>query len=366
MRSLIFIISIFFSTIVAAQDCDETSLLQKPGLWKTGNGSTNGIATSDLAKEKKIVDAIHAMIKSKYAPTGVEALFNGAYEASVTYMPVNSYRYNILALNYYCEKNVFKTAHETSTSFQIAANAFDAEIYDTAQGNRLLLEGFNVMYEMPVQKDERWCFKEKEVNIGFAMHGKQTGWLITYDGKLPYAYVTKKEFLEKRKKILVNVMADAAAGIKDVLKNKEIEKKYKEVEYKNDPDKLQRYMKMDYLSIKERYEKQLSEMEQNYQPAFDKIEVLLKMSPAELNQPAIIKQDPNDGLSYLFTDSDDPFCKILIKPNPAYFNKKLPRSSPQFFWVSVIHDDKNAIASKFMTDIMKAVDFTTLKSMLGK
>ena len=123
---------------------------------------------------------------------------------------------------------------------------------------------------------------------------------------------------------------------------------------------------MDYLSIKERYEKQLSEMEQNYQPAFDKIEVLLKMSPAELNQPAIIKQDPNDGLSYLFTDSDDPFCKILIKPNPAYFNKKLPRSSPQFIWISVIANHKEPIASKFMTDIMKAVDFALLLNLLGK
>ncbi len=198
------------------------------------------------------------------------------------------------------------------------------------------------------------------------MTGKRNMWLITYDGKLPYAYVTKKEFLEKRRKALLVHMNMSASGFKDVLKNNEMAKGFKETEYKNDPDKLKKYMKMDYLPSKERYEKLLADNEKTYKTAFDKIDTQLKMPAAELNEQAIVKQDPKDNLSYLFTDDDDPFGKILIKPNPGYFNKKIPKSSPQFFWIDIVYNHKEPIATKFRTDIMNAVDFAGLKNMLVK
>ena len=90
------------------------------------------------------------------------------------------------------------------------------------------------------------------------------------------------------------------------------------------------------------------------------------MSAAELNQPAIVKPGPNDYLSYPFTNDNDPFRKILIKPNPGYFNKKLRGSSPQFFWIYVKANHKEPIAANFMSDIVKAVDFSMLKNMPGK
>jgi len=189
--------------------------------------------------------------------------------------------------------------------------------------------------------------------------------LITFDGKLPYSYVTRKEFLEKRKHSLLIQMNSAASGMKDVLQNNEIEKKYKEEEFKNDPAKLSRYLKMDYTQIKERYEKMLATNENDFKPAFAKIENQLKAAEAELNQPAIIKNDPYDHLSYLFADKDDPFCKILIKPNPGYFNKKLPASAAQFFWVYLCGDHNNPVTAKFMHDITGAIDFDLLKKLLG-
>ena len=221
---------------------------------------------------------------------------------------------------------------------------------------------------MPIEKDGYWYFKEKEISLvlGTPGTGKESQWLITYDGKLPFAYVTKKEFLETRRKILPNSMAELASHFKNGLKNIEIEKKYKETEFKNDPEKLKKYMKMDYLPIKERNEKAIADNEKNYKPAFDKIDEQLKLPADELNKQAIVKIDPYDHLSYLFTDDNDGFGQVLIKPNPGYFNKKLPKSSPQFFGVFLRGSHKDPIASKFMTDIMKAVDFATLKNMLGK
>lgn len=349
-----------------AQNCAEEALIQKPGIWKESINGVSGVTATDLVKEKKVVAGIHTMIKSKYSPMGVNPEFTGAYERPESNRPGNGFGYHLLALNYYCDGNVLKTAHETSTAFYINANFFDTEIYDSAQGDRLLEEGFHMIKDKPIAKDGYWYFNEIDAGLGFGMTGRSRVWLITYDGKLPFAYVTKKEFLEKRKTALLLQMQMATTSYKDNLKNIEMEKGYKEVEYKNDPEKLKKYMKMDYTDSKIRIEKSIADNEKEFKPAFDKLEKQLKFSSEELNQQAIVKQDPNDNLSYLFTDDDDPFGEILIKPNPGYFNKKLPKSSPQFFAVNVIWDPNESKATKFRNDIMKAVDFTTLKNMLGK
>lgn len=369
MKKNIFCVLIIF--IVArssfSQDCSEATLAQKQGEWKEGTkGSAPRMVGADLQREKNVVAALHAMIKSKYLPRGVRAEFNGAYDATQPAMPVNVYSYSIIPLNYVCDGGTVKTAHETSTYFQIGVNSFEAEIYDEAQGDRALAEGFNVMEDMPIEKDGYYYFKERDAGLGFGMTGKSSMWLITYQGKLPFSYVSKKEFLEKRNNILKADMLTSASGFNDVLQRIEIERTYKEKEYKNDPEKLKQYLKMDYQSTKDRYEKLLADNKKNYEPAFAKIESLLKMPATELGQPAIVKQDPNDHLSYIFTNDDDPFGKVLIKPNPAYFNKTLPRSAPQFFSVYIRGNHREPIASKAMTDIMKAIDFTSLKNMLGK
>jgi hypothetical protein len=350
-----------------SQDCSEATLIQKSGVWTEGiKGSTSGVSTADLAREKNVVNALHTMIKSKYIPMGVSADFHGGYNGADPMIPVNTYNYRIIPLNYFCEGGAVKTADETSTYFQIGVNFFDAEIYYEAQEDRASAEGFHVMQDMPIEKDGYYFFKEKDVVLGFGIPGKSSMWLITYNGKLPYSYVSKKEFLEKRKKNLANEMLETASGFNDVLKNIEIEKSYKEAEYKNDPEKLKRYIKMDYQPGKERYEKLLADNGKNFQAALAKIELLLKMPATELSRPAIVEIDPHDHLSYLFTDDDDPFGKVLIKPNPAYFNKNLPRTSAQFFSVYIIGNHKDPIASKVMTDIIKAVDFAALRNMLGK
>lgn len=366
MKYTLLIFAFLYSLASSAQDCTEELILQKPGFWKETSGSISGIATADLAREKKVVATLHALIKSKYSPMGVKIDFGGAYNRPYPNMPVNSYYYHIMAFDFYCDGNTIKTDDETSTTFQISANGFDAEIYDTAQGDRALAEGFNVMHDMPVEKDGYWDFKETDVGLGFGMKGKSKSWLITYDGKLPYSYVSKKEFLVKRKINLTTLMLNAAAGFKDVLKNIEMEKGLMKTEYKNDPEKLTKYMK-GYNYTKDRYEKFLADNEKNYKPEFDKIETLLTMSAEELNQHAIVKLDPNANLSsYLFTDDNDPSGEILIKPNPVYFNKKISRSAPQFFWINVIWNHNDPIATKFNSDIKTAVDFAALKNMLGK
>ena len=86
----------------------------------------------------------------------------------------------------------------------------------------------------------------------------------------------------------------------------------------------------------------------------------------ESDQPAIVKQDTHDYLSFLFAANDDASCKVLIKPNPGYFNSKLARSAPQLFVVNITGDEKEPVAAKVMNDVLKDLDFNALRNMLGK
>ncbi len=365
--SLIFTVIILLTLLTHAQDCNEGSLAQKPGMWKDGlRGSVSGINASDLAKERAVLASIHSMIKTHYSPLGVEANCRNAFFQPYPEMPANTYSYNIQFLPFYCDGNNMKIAHESSTSLMIGINLFDSEIYQTFGEDASEAKGFHSMDDMPVKKDGYYFFKEKNINLGFGIDGKTTIWLITNDDQLPYAYVSQRTFLEKRKQLLARDLPLALAGLRENLKMNELVKVQLETEYKSDPEKLKRYLKNTYPYNKEKYEKGITKTEQEYKRVSEAIETKLKLASSDLDQPAIVKQDPNDYLSFLFTTDDDPFGRVLIQPNPGYFNKKMSRGTPQFITIQIIGDMQNKIAVKTLADIVNAFDFTALKKMLGK
>ena len=189
----VLLLGVLYASLNAySQDCTQASAAQKPGIWKEGmKGSVSGIAPADLDRERKVVAEIHLLVKSKYSPTGVEADFNGSYDRPDAEVPVNLYNYSIYFLHYFCEGNVIKTDHETSTSLSISANRIDAKIYETPDENNLPAEGYYSMKKMPVEKDGNYYF-EQDASLGLGISGKSRTWLITYDNKLPFVYVWKK------------------------------------------------------------------------------------------------------------------------------------------------------------------------------
>jgi hypothetical protein len=104
MKYVLLLVALYVSLYAYSQDCTQTSASLKPGIWKEGmKGSVSGIPPADLDRERKVVAAIHLMIKSKYSPTGVEADYNGSYDRPDAGVPVNLYDYNIYFLHYICE-----------------------------------------------------------------------------------------------------------------------------------------------------------------------------------------------------------------------------------------------------------------------
>jgi hypothetical protein len=331
---------LFILTTLSAQNCTQETLAKMPGKWTEGmKGSTGSTSAADLAREKTIIGNIHKALQQAYKPMGLDADYNGIYyNTQDPYRWGNTYGYALRLMPYICSNNGIGKAHETSTSLTISANnmAFGPEIYEPFIDSSPWDMGFRSIAKMPVKKGNYYFYIE-ETGLGFGIRGTQANWLVTYDNKLPFQWVSRKEFLEKRKQKLTQGRAEEMTRVKE--------------NYKTD-EKIQK--------------EKLAIALKGYDIALAKVETDLKMSASELSQQAIVKQDPNTVMSHLFTAADDPFAKILIKSNPDYFDKKLPRTSPQFFSIALKGNDKDLILGNGMRELEKALDIEALKNMLGK
>lgn len=319
-------VSLLFSLNAFAQDCTPETLRQKPGTWKAGMaGSVKNIGAADLAKEKAVMAAIHKMIFAKYKPTGSESYYSSTYGKHVVSgqkWVADPYYYSLYVLRYICNKSdKEKSGHyvntESPTRLTISANVyFPIDLYpvEPVDGPR----GYLGLKMMPVKKDG-YYFMGEEVSDGGGTPSeiREYRWLITYNDTLPFTYLTRKEYLL-------------------------IQKKRLEQDIKDSPDSK---------SFNETYMKSIN--------------AYLARPEAELNQTAIY--DPQEEQRFKsFLNEGTPGSRIAVKPNLAYYNEKLPKSTPHFFSIEYKVSKLSPIYTDNMEAIMKAVDFAMLKNMLGK
>jgi len=305
---------------VSTQDCDPEILRQKPGTWKAGLvGSIKNVTATDLAKEKAVMANVHNMLFTNYKPMGNQSSYNTAFGKHVVAGDnwlADKYYYTIYILSYLCDpkiKNKHYVQISTSTNLTISANVFfPIDLYPVLPVNGP--RGYLGLKTMPIKKNGHY-FMGEEIDIDRKV--KSTNWLITYDDALPFVYLTRKEYLL-------------------------IQKKRIDQELKNNPSSKNYYI-----------------------PFINNVDNFLKKSDAELSKIAIYNPQEEERFEG-FMNEGDKYSLIAVKPNPAYYNKKLPMSSPQFFSVEyqVAYGNPNHVDN--MEAIKKAVDFNTLKSMLGK
>lgn len=321
------------------QDCDKATLLQTPGKWiKEKENPSYEINPADLAKMKANLASIHNMIQQNYKPYGADAEYNNVYKGGSfkTKFPL-SYSYRIFVMTYSCNGNSIKKNHETNTGIDILTNSYASlNINDEAVVGAAAADGF---YSLPghVEQHEDYLKWTEEVSLGFGMDGLQTNWLVTYNNQLPFSFVTKKEFLEKKKQIVLSARDDAKAYVK-------------RAEHKTE----------------EEYQDALNRMTSSYDKALIAINEALNSSESELSKSAVIKSNTENSHSFVFAKKGDKYSRTLIKPILAYFNLKIPLTAPQFFTIGLKGDQQNDISKKAMKDIEAAINFKKLKSMLGK
>lgn len=360
-----------------AQNCNQEELSKRPGKWKEKprQGSLYDVTAKEVAAETLVLNQVDKMIRTGYHPVGTVAHVIKTYG----YVPgtganwiADPFYYYIPLQKYTCINGKEYTdggavIDVTSTLF-VYANSMDwaapITAADLPADNK---NGYVPLADMPVQKDGLYYFDlKKEPGAGFEAV------LITKDGKLPYKYVTRKEFLQIRKGQLErqrNIHLEDAikkskirpAAEQEAAKQKEIAD-LKAGNYTQ--PYIDRYLK-DYKTDEQKRDAAIARSNRYYDTPLELISKLLSgSSDADLNQPAIIKSmDAFDTFSGFVSDKEG-MC--LIKPNRDYYTKNLPRSAPQFFTVFFRWDDNDPVYKQAMADIRKSINFQTLKNMLGE
>jgi len=327
MKYLLLSVLLFFSTNIFAQDCSKELLAQKQGTWKANaQGSIKNITAADLAKEKMVLAAIHKMITTKYSPMGCQVSYStvfSKYPGEGQIFIADPYHYGMYILRFLCDQNSadrskFYVDISTTTTVNITANVIFAlnNLY-AANIPADDFRGYLKLKQRPLQKDGAWYMGEEVVGDSHLKNKtKEYSWLITYNDTLPFNYVSQKEYLLIQKKKMEQTIKEEGAS--------------------------------DY-----------------YNKFLNNINDLLKQSDAALSSPAICPSNDEQRFTG-FVKEGTPGSFIAVKPNLDYYHKKIPKSSPQFFTVVYKISEGDPVFEQNIAGIKNAVDFTALKSMLGK
>ena len=328
MKYLILSALLFFSLHAFSQDCTKELLLQKTGTWKAGQqGSIQNVSATDLAKEKSVIATIHKMLNTNYIPKGCQVDYStvfGKYLNAGDAWIADPYHYAMYILPFLCDSksadhSKYTVAISTATTVDITANViFSLNNLYAASIASDDLRGYLKLKQRPQKKDGVWFMGEEVVgDYGSPNEIKEYRWLITYNDSLPFYYVSRREYLMIQKKRLEKSLTD------------------------NPGDK-------DYTN-----------------KFLNNINEYFKKSGDELDQPAICMWNDEERFQN-FVKEGTRGSFIAVKPNLNYYNKKLPKSTPQFFTIVYKISKGEPVFEENIEAIKKAVDFTTLKNMLGK
>lgn len=328
MKYLILISAILVVLTTVAQDCSKELLAQKPGTWKAGpQGSISGVTATDLAKEKAVLAGIHKIISSNYSPTGCQVSYSNVYgkyaSAGKTWL-ADPYHYAMYILRYICDehsadKSKYDVDISTTTTVNITANLISSlnNLY-AANLPDDDFRGYLKLEERPVKKDGFYFMGEKVVGDSWLENKiMEYRWLITYDDTLPFSYLSRKEYL--------------------LIQRRRLEQSIKE----NPGDN-------------------------GYSNQFlNNISEYLTKPESELSQPAICMWNEEERFEG-FVAEGTRGSFIAVKPNLSYYKKNLPKSVPQFFTVVFTLSQGDPVFEENIAAIKEAIDFETLKNMLGK
>lgn len=368
MKKLMILVLSVNSFFANAQDDDCLDRqLAKQGKW-TKLPETVKSGAGDLAIQRRFYNAVHNPLQSAYQPKGIDAAYSGSFQPPQYSQRLAYWWYTVFAERYFCEGNALvlnkfdiNTIFTTEFNYVSFLEIYDTTAADNPLGFRALREGFPVEIRPGI-----WQFNDVKTSLGAGNQGLTKLWLITYDGQLPWSFVTRREFLQKRKRFLQKQVELEAPRLKERLAGWEQQKKYKEQEWKADPARVANYVSGTHNPAIERETANHKKTMQSYENAIERIEGQLAAPAEDLNKPAIVIKSTSNYLDYDFTDKLEPFAELLTKPNPGYLKKWSSPAVPQMITVSIKYDPKNAVTAGFAKEMEQLLNLDLLKSFIGK
>lgn len=361
--STLFVITCF-SAFAQDDDCLDRIMAKQGQIVKTSE--TVRSTAAEYAIQKKFSTAFYNMISS-YQPRGVEARWSGGFSSPQLKRPVANSTNLLAAIKYHCEGSKLALDHETNTSLKVEYNNFSfTELYDTTTDYQLT--GYlSLQPGLPEEiKPGVWKFKDMWTGLGFGNEGFFRIWLFTYPGQVPWSYVTRREFLVKRKRNLQRQYEEAKKQTQEAIDYWDKFKKEKEKEYTNDAVKMANFMSGYYNpGLAEAKAKQPKILGQ-YEASLGRLDEQLAAPPEELEKKAIVIRSQKNALDYDFTDKMEPFAEVPTEPNPSYFKRNLSPAVPQVITAFITYDPKDQRSATFAADIEKLLDLAYIQSFIGK
>jgi hypothetical protein len=304
---------------------------------------------------------VHNPLQAGYQPKGLDAAYSGSFQPAQYSHPLAYCWYTVFAERYFCEGDALVlNKFDINSIFTVAFNyvpfleIFDTTALDNGHGFKSLREGIPVEIRPGI-----WQFNDVKTSLGAGNEGLTKLWLVTYDGQLPWSFVTRREFLQQE-------MAGEGPRLKEQLASWEQMKKNNEQELKSDPARLSKYISGTHNPAIERVQSTYKKLMKEYDNALAKIDEQLSKNPDELNKRAIVIKSTQNNFDYAFTDKMEPFAELLTKPNPSYFKKGLKPAIPQMITISIKYDPKNPVMVGFASEIEKMLNLDYIKSFIGK
>lgn len=338
MKYLIISLLCLYGATASAQDCDSEQLKTVPGKWLPQPGDevhagTPRPAAADAAGAKSVFNRIGKMFQQEYKPAGVDVYNYLTHNITPGSAYGNGYIYTLSNFRFLCI-NGKRTKNSEGVSSSVYINPgwlsgtklSEMPIYNEYGKVNPETAGSCGFYSL----SPRECKGGKLPDLSNGYHsieGVNNYYVwITYEGKLPYRYVSRKEFLEKQ-------VAICEANLK------ELNQFYSSKGWKEQFEAFPEYK-----------EKMLAGRKSNLSMHEDPLEAYrrdLKKDAAWLNEMAVVKpvslRDPKTNVylysRYDFTTVDDPSMVVPIMPNPGYYNRNLPKSAPQFMVINVGRTD---------------------------
>ena len=296
--------------------CDSEQLKTLPGKWLPQPGDEVGSprpSAADAAGAKSVFNKIGKMFQQEYKPVGVDVYNYLTHNITPGSPYGNWYIYTISNFRFLCI-NGKRTKNSEGVSSSIHINPAgtltfkfsEMPVYD--ESGKVCSEATNSSGFHSLSQRE--CKGRKLPDLSKGYHSFESGndyyvW-ITHEGKMPYRYVSRKEFLEKQVAICE-------------AKLKELNKKYSSKGWKEQLEMFPQYK-----------EKMLEDKKKHLSMYDDPLEAYrqdLKNDETWLNEMAVVKRESVSGVyRYVFTTVDDPYMRAVpIMPNPDYYNRNLSK-----------------------------------------
>lgn len=345
-RIKLLLFSCLVSFNIAAQvACDQNLIELKEHQWKKEpDALSSKPGSANLPKEQAIVKNFASFVQALYPkPKGAEITWSGYFDSPpIDRQYPNAYASNIYLKPYKCVNNKEVLISYRSSLF-IYANSLGF------MGGKMTLNG----------KDYSTIRALSEMHDGYIYftwdkndpEKQDEEWLITYPGKLPFTYVTRKEYLSEAKaeqtKKMEDMIKSVEAGRKIRPQSEQDAEKQKEIDfYKTQYSgtrldaMLEQYNK-NYKTDRQKLDEAVALTRKNYQEVFTAIDSYLNNSTEEyLSQPAIVLPYGTYSFRSFEKNNTDINLVYIIRDNPDYFNKKLPVTEPQYICVLLRHMKK--------------------------